>query len=521
MFNTSLLVSALKMIAADQRKAVESRAPVGRPRPLTVQGSIGTIGLVIGGVAAMVCGDHIARCQEPAVAQTKGAIVEPADDELSQGVWYTPGTFEGYARGITDYPPEKYACVYPGKPTVYSGPMATYCAWHRPMAIYSPEVDKTFLVFGNPENSPAISYYDHRQKTFASPVVLGTNPNGDAHRNPTVLIDGTGIITVFFGAHSHPTRVVKSVRPYDISEWTAAAVLGEKTSYPQPWELMRGEIFVSYRSSPPAWCYRISADGAESWSPETRLIDFSGCSIYAVTIAETGSFPRTIHVAWSRMGGGTPEEIRTKALWARRYNVYYARSDDGGRTWERSDGREYELPIDEPQAEKLFDSAEHGVWLNDIQLDSRGTPCILFVDGDVTNYRCSWKVAGLTSSGWTMSDVAQSDHMYDAGGLVILADDDFRIWGATGVSQPYEDGGEIEEFRSTDHGVTWTKTNPLTTGSRYSHNHVKTVFNHRKDAFRVIWSYGDSNYPPATRNVFLFFYGEGKESPARVKFPAQ
>jgi hypothetical protein len=50
---------------------------------------------------------------------------------------------------------------------------------------------------------------------------------------------------------------------------------------------------------------------------------------------------------------------------------------------------------------------------------------------------------------------------------------------------------------------------------------VKTVFNHRKDAFRVIWSYGDSNYPPATRNVFLFFYGEGKESPARVKFPAQ
>ena len=463
----------------------------------------------------------VAQSRDPAAGQSTKTIVEPTDSEPSQGVWYTPGTFKGYARGITDYPPEKYACVYPGKQTVYSGAMATYCAWHRPMAIYSPEVDKTFFVFGNPENSPAVSYYDHRRKTFASPVVLGTNPNGDAHRNPTILIDGDGIITVFFGAHFHPTRVVKSTGAYDISEWTAAAPIGEKTSYPQPWELTPGEIFVSYRSSPPAWCYRKSTDGAESWSREAKLIDFLGTSIYAVTIAETGPFPRKIHMAWSRMGGGTPEEIRTKALWARRYNVYYARSDDGGKTWQRSDGREYELPIDEPRAEKVFDSRTHGIWLKDIQLDSRGAPYLLFIDADVTTYRCTWKVAKPSAAGWAISDVAQSDHMYDAGGLLILSDDDFRIWGPTGVSQPYEDGGEIEEFQSSDHGATWVKTNLLTAGSRFSHNHVKTVFNHQKDDLRAIWSYGDSNYPPATRNVHLFFHGEGRETSSRVRFPAE
>lgn len=477
--------------------------------------------------AAVVCvveavgAGCVVQSGEPADAGAKTAFVEPADDEPSQGVWYTPGTAEGYARGITDYPAEKYACVYPGKPTVYSGPMATYCAWHRPMAIYAAEVDKTFFVFGDPDNSPAISSYDHGQKTFAAPVVLGTNPNGDAHRNPTILINGKGIITVYFGAHGHPTRVVRSVRPYDIAEWTPAATIEEKTSYPQPWELTAGEIFVSYRSSPPAWCYRKSTDGAASWSPETKLVDFSGTSIYAVTIAETGTFPRKIHIAWSRMGGGTPEEIRTKALWARRYNVYYACSDDGGTTWKKSDGSRYTLPIDEARAEKVFDSAAHGVWLKDIQLDRQGNPYLLFVDADVTTYQCMWKVAGLSFKGWTMADVVESDHMYDDGALAILSDDDFRIWGPAGVSQPYEDGGEIEEFRSTDRGATWTRTGRLTGGSRFSHNHAKTVFNHQKDDFRVFWSYGDSNYPPETRNVFLFFYGEGKAGPARVRFSSQ
>lgn len=62
-----------------------------------------------------------------------------------------------------------------------------------------------------------ISYYDHRQGDFADPVVLGTNPNFDAHRNPTILIDEVGFIYVFYGAHGHPTRVVKSKSPYDIS----------------------------------------------------------------------------------------------------------------------------------------------------------------------------------------------------------------------------------------------------------------------------------------------------------------
>lgn len=445
----------------------------------------------------------VAHGDEKTADSTAGTM----DDRFagpSQGVWYACGT----------------ANAYPGKKYVYSGPMATYCMWHRPIAVYAPAVRKTFFVFGNPDNSPTISCYDHRTKQFASPVVLGTNPDGDAHRNPTLLIDEAGSLYVFYGAHGHPTRVVKSRSPYDVSAWSEAAVIDDPgTSYPQPWQLREGEIFVSFRQSP-GWCCRKSTDGASSWEPTVNLIRFADAAIYAVSIGATGPYPRPVHVAWSKLGGGTAEEIRTKHLWARRYDVYYARSDDGGATWKRSDGSEYTLPITEEEAEKLYESGEHGVWLKDIQLDPQGTPCVLFLDADVATYQSAWKVAGRTAEGWRISEVARSDHMYDAGGLAILREDDFRVYAPTTGSQAHEDGGEIEEWRSSDQGRTWTNTKHLTAGSRFSHNQVKVVFNQGESDFRVLWSYGDSVYPPATRDVYLCRYGEAAGAFERIMFAA-
>ena len=431
-----------------------------------------------------------------------------------RGVWYCCGT----------------ANTLPGHGHVYSGPMATYCVWHRPMAIYAPSVDRTFFVYGNADNAPTISCYDHAEASFAAPVVLGSNPDGDAHRNPTLLIDEDGYLYVFYGAHGHQTHVLRSDAPYDFSSWSERACIEDPgTSYPQPWQLRAGEVFVSYRQAP-GWRFRISTDGAASWQDPVDLVNFgcpddaSGCaeySIYAITVAEAGEYPRKVHIAWSRLGGGTPEEIENKHLWARRYNVYYACSDDGGTTWRRSDGTPYELPISEEAAEKIYDCGQHGVWLKDIQLDSEGNPYILFLDAQMETFESQWKVARRVNDGWAFSDVASSDHMYDAGGLVIIGDDDLRIWGPTTASQPIEDGGDIEEWQSTDRGATWENTKHLTSGSTLSHNHVKVVFNHQlgKGDLRVFWSYGDSNSPPATTDVRLYHYGEAGGGPQEISFP--
>jgi len=440
---------------------------------------------------------RMSKRNTPSAAQTV-----PADGDF-RGVWYCCGT----------------ANTLPGRKYVYGGAKATYSAWHRPMAVYARQVDRTFFVFGTPGNCPAISYYDHKKRAFAEPVILGRNIDGNAHRNPTILIDEAGYIHVFRGYGGMPVHVTRSGAPFDITRWTprTAVETDKASSYPQPWQLESGEIFVSYRRAP-GWSYRLSKDGGGSWEPTVNLLKVDDGSIYAITTAETGRYPRRLHIAWSRLGGGTPEEVRTKHLWARRYNVYYARSDDGGRTWRRSDGTGYTLPITEPAAEKVYDCGQHGCWLKDIQLDSTGNPYIVFIDADVATYRSAWKLAVHSTGAWRIADVAVSDHMYDGGAMAILSDDDLRIYAPTTPSQPQYDGGEIEEWRSVDGGKTWQNTAHVTTGSAYSHNHVKTVLHHERGNgdFRVFWSYGDGRYPPATRDVHLYYYGERMGQAKRI-----
>jgi hypothetical protein len=50
---------------------------------------------------------------------------------------------------------------------------------------------------------------------------------------------------------------------------------------------------------------------------------------------------------------------------------------------------------------------------------------------------------------------------------------------------------------------------------------VRTVYNHQegKGDFRVFWCYGDSIFPPATKNVYLYYYGEALPDPQRIVFP--
>jgi hypothetical protein len=176
--------------------------------------------------------------------------------------------------------------------------------------------------------------------------------------------------------------------------------------------------------------------------------------------------------------------------------------------------------VNEDSAEKIYDCGQRGVWLKDIQLDRAGNPCILFIDAEVSTFKAEWKVARHAEGAWSFGSPANSDHMYDDGGLVVLPDDEFRVYAPTTAVQPHEDGGEIEAYRSTDRGKTWAHTQSLTAGSRLSHNNVKVVWNHerqRSRSFSVMWSYGDSVEPPKTREVRLYRYGEAMEGPEEIR----
>jgi hypothetical protein len=437
-----------------------------------------------------------------------GDRVEPVLTTF-RGVWYGSGRQN----------------TLPGHEFVYAGGKATYSAWHRPMAVYAPEVNKTFFVFGDAHNRPAISLFDHATARFAEPLALGTNPDGNAHRNPTLLIDEDRYLFVFYGYHggAQPIAVLRSLYPLDMSAWTRMADLTDGNgSYPNPWQLLSGEIIVPHRQ-PSGWCFTKTRDQGVTWGETVELASFdtyeSTSTVYGMTLAETGPCPRRIHFVWSRLGGGSEEAIRTKHLWARRYNVYYARSDDGGDTWQRSDGSIYQLPVSEESAELVYKSGERGTWLKDILVTPDGHPLILFLDGDADTYVSTWKIARRTHKGWEFVDLATSDHMYDGGAFCAMGPNDIRLYGPSAPAQPGCDGGNIEEWQSTDGGKTWAKVRTLTHGADRSHNHVKTVRNHQQSdgQFRVMWSCGDGRSPPGSTEVHLYYFGDAMDAPRQIE----
>ena len=102
-----------------------------------------------------------------------------------KGIWFTLGQYSEYG-------------------DKYSGGLGTYTANHIPIAIYAPEVKKTFFTYGGTTAKDErhllimVSYFDHQTKMVPKPVVVydkeGVN---DPHDNAAISIDGQGFIWVF------------------------------------------------------------------------------------------------------------------------------------------------------------------------------------------------------------------------------------------------------------------------------------------------------------------------------------
>ena len=163
----------------------------------------------------------------------------------------------------------------------YSGGLATYCAKHRPFAIYRPEVNKTFFCYGGTVRDShlrhsaeelfdgssferdrtgfllhMVSCYDHNTGQVPQPTVLLDKRTADAHDNPVIAMDDAGYVWIFSTSHgrSRPSYIHRSSMPYSVQafEWVPATYEenGENLpltnfSYMQPWHLP-GHGFIAF-----------------------------------------------------------------------------------------------------------------------------------------------------------------------------------------------------------------------------------------------------------------------------------
>ena len=392
-----------------------------------------------------------------------------------RGIWFTLGQYLG----------EEH--LYGDK---YSGGLGTYTAKHVPLAVYSPEVGKTFFVYGASKDHKRhllamASYYDHTTGLVPRPTVVHDKGGvDDPHDNPSICIDEYGHVWIFVSGRgrTRPGYKYRSVDPYSVDAFEQ--VSEEELTYPQPWWIKgRGflHLFTKYTGVRELY-WNKSPDGRQ-WTEHRKLAGIEG---HYQTSRQRGN---RVITAFNMHPEGKPD---------RRTNLYYVETSDRGDTWQKADGQRVETPMTDKHCPALirdFEAEGRLVYMKDINFDSAGNPVILVITS--ADHRAGpsgepreWTLCQWLGDRWDFRVVTTSTHNYDMGSLYI----DGAVWRIIAPTEPgpqvHGTGGEMALWLSEDAGQTWKKRRSITHDSPLNHAYARRPVNAHPD-FYAFWADGN------------------------------
>jgi hypothetical protein len=411
-----------------------------------------------------------------------------------RGIWFTLGQFSEYG-------------------DKYSGGLGTYTAKHIPLAIYSPEVKKTFFVYGGTTGVDEkyllcmIGSYDHKTKKVSKPVVVHDKEGvDDPHDNPSIALDGEGHIWVFVSGRGRKRMGFKyrSKQPYDITAFDL--ITEEEMTYPQP-KFIPGKGFLNLftKYTGVRELYTESSEDGVSWTPDRLLV-----AMKREGDQNSGHY---------QISGQHGEKVVFFCNWHpngnvdQRTNIYYFQTTDFGKTWTTIEGEEIAIPVTDvaaPVLAKEFFSQGVNVYIKDVNFDSQGNPIALYVSGPghqpgpKSGLR-NWNVIHWNGSEWINHKITTSDQNYDSGSLWVNGDEWMVIGPTQNSPQMWGAGGELQQWKSFDKGNTWEMAKQITSDSPRNHNYARRV-SHGIDPFLYFWADGNPNQ----FSISKLYFGDSK-----------
>ncbi|MBC6989045.1 BNR repeat-containing protein [Hymenobacter sp. BT491] len=196
----------------------------------------------------------------------------------------------------------------------------------------------------------------------------------DAHNIISIMVDGDGYLHMSFDHHGNPLRYCRSVQPGSLELTELLPMTGQQennVTYPEFYRFPSGDLLFVYRDGS-------SGNGnmvlnrydlkTRQWTRlHTVLIDGEGQrnAYWQVAMDAKG----TIHVSW--VWREAPDV-------ASNHDMAYARSRDGGKTWQKSTGEQYQIPITEKTAEYACRIPQRSELINQTSMaaDEQGNPYI-------------------------------------------------------------------------------------------------------------------------------------------------
>jgi hypothetical protein len=196
----------------------------------------------------------------------------------------------------------------------------------------------------------------------------------DAHNSISIAVDGAGYLHMAWDNHNTPLKYSRSANPGSLEMKDPKPMIGDredKATYPEFYNLPDGDLLFFYRDG-------ASGNGnlvlnrydvrSQKWTRvQDNLIDGQGNRNAYPQIAVDAK--GTIHISW--VWRETPNV-------ATNHDLCYARSKDGGKTWTRSTGDKYQLPINAVTAEYIWYIQQGSELINQTSMttDIYGNPYI-------------------------------------------------------------------------------------------------------------------------------------------------
>jgi hypothetical protein len=196
----------------------------------------------------------------------------------------------------------------------------------------------------------------------------------DAHDSISIMVDGAGVLHMAWDHHNNRLRYARGVSPGALELTEKMPMIGAdeaSVSYPEFFRLPDGNLIFLYRDGASGQGNLVMNRydvATRAWTRLHRnLISGEGrrSAYWQAFVDQAG----TVHLSW--VWRESPDV-------ASNHDMAYARSRDGGRTWETSSGERYTLPITAASAEYAARIPRNSELINQTSMsaDRNGNPYI-------------------------------------------------------------------------------------------------------------------------------------------------
>jgi hypothetical protein len=230
-----------------------------------------------------------------------------------------------------------------------------------------------------------VAFYDEEGRVVLAKRRLGTEQwelrqtqykgnAKDAHNSISIMVDGVGFLHMSWDQHTSPLRYCRSLSPGSLELSDELPMTGKKeqsVTYPEFYRLPSGDLLFLYRDGASGrgdlMLNRYDAQTRQWVQVQDGFLSGEGRrnAYWQMTVDRRGA----LHLSW--VWRESPDV-------ASNHDLCYAKSTDGGRTWRRSNGRAYRLPITAATAEYALRIPEGSELINTTSMsaDSKGHPLI-------------------------------------------------------------------------------------------------------------------------------------------------